>query len=299
MSATSHEPIDPSAVRGRGLRAMDLRGRGQMAVIGGALLLLIAVLSLVVPFLTGIDPNAQRLALRLLPPSLEARDGVVSLFGTDALGRDIMTRVFVGGRYSFMIGLTAAAGAMVLGTVIGLVAGYFGGVIDSMLMRIVDLQLAFPLVLLALALVALFGPSVRNVILVFTVTNWPVFARTVRSSTLTLKERAFVEAAVSSGSSTFRILTRHVLPNARGPLVVLASFTLASVMIYESALGFLGLGVQPPTPTWGAMIADGRQYLGNAWWVITFPGITLVLAAAAANWLGDGLNHLTDPKEAE
>ena len=282
-----------------GRRPLDLKGRGRMAMIGGVILATIMLLSLVVPWFTGIDPNAQRLALRLLPPSLEAREGVVSLFGTDALGRDIMTRVFVGGRYSFAIGLTAATGALVLGTVVGLVSGYFGGLLDGFLMRIVDLQLAFPLVLLALALVALFGPSVRNVIIVFIVTSWPIFARTVRSSTLSLKERAFVEAAVGSGAGTFRILTRHVLPNARGPLVVLASFQLASVMIYEAALGFLGLGVQPPTPTWGAMIADGRQYLDTAWWVIFFPGITLVFAAAAANWLGDGLNHLTDPKEAE
>jgi peptide/nickel transport system permease protein len=283
----------------RSRRTLDLRGRGRMAVIGGVLLGLIGLLSIVVPFLSGIDPNAQRLALRLLPPALEAREGIVSLFGTDALGRDIMTRVFVGGRYSFAIGITASMGALLIGTVAGLVSGYFGGFLDAVLMRIVDLQLAFPLVLLALALVALFGPSVRNVIIVFIVTSWPIFARTVRSSTLSLKERAFVEAAVGSGAGTFRILARHVLPNARGPLVVLASFQLASVMIYEAALGFLGLGVQPPTPTWGAMIADGRQYLDTAWWVIFFPGITLVFAAAAANWLGDGLNHLTDPREAE
>jgi len=287
----------PRAIRsGNGFLAR-LRRQGFLAILGGSILLLILLAAIVLPEVLGIDPNAQSLRDRLTPPgTVAAETGIYHVLGTDALGRDILARVFVGARFSLFISFAAVLGAMVVGTSVGLVAGFIGGLVDDLLMRITDLQLSFPIVLLALALVALLGPSLSNIILVFSLTSWPVFARTVRSSTLTIKERAFIEAAKGIGSSRGRIMLRQILPNALGPLIVIATFELAKVLIYESSLGFLGLGVQPPTATWGNMMAEGRNYLTTSYWITLFPGLALVLAAASANWLGDGLNQLVDPK---
>ena len=273
-----------------------MRGEGFLALLGGGLLVLMVLFALLVPILVDIDPNHQTLTDRLMPPGSRGSTGVFHLLGTDALGRDIAVRVFIGARFSLLISFAAVLGAMVFGTITGLVAGYRGGLIDDVLMRIVDLQLSFPIVLLALALVALLGPSLGNVILVFALTSWPVFARTIRASTLTIKERAFVEAAYGIGTRRTRIMFGQILPNALGPLTVIATFELAKVLIYESSLGFLGLGIQPPTATWGNMMADGRNYLGTAYWITLFPGLALVTSAAAANWLGDGTNQLIDPR---
>jgi peptide/nickel transport system permease protein len=185
---------------------------------------------------------------------------------------------------------------MVIGTIAGVIAGYHGGRLGEVIMRLVDLQLAFPMVLLALALVGLLGASATNVVLVFILTGWPIFARTVRASTITLRDRAFVDAARTVGAGSGHIVWRHILPNALGTLVVVATFELAKVLIFESSLSFLGLGVQPPAPTWGNMMAEGRNFIDTAWWLIVVPGVTLVLTAAAANWLGDGLNQRLDPR---
>ena len=281
-----------SVVRSRWSR---IRDQGFLALLGGAILLSILLAALFLPQIIDIDPSAQSLRDRLLAPgSIGADTGRLHLLGTDPLGRDVAVRVLVGARYSLLISFAAVLGAMVVGTSIGLVAGYLGGLVDDLLMRLTDLQLSFPIVLLALALVSLLGPSLSN--LVFSLTSWPVFARTVRSSTLTIKERAFIEAARGIGSGRIRIMLRQILPNALGPLIVIATFEVAKVLIYESSLGFLGLGVQPPTPTWGNMMAEGRNYLTTSYWITLFPGLALVTAAAAANWLGDGLNQLVDPK---
>lgn len=283
-----------SVVRSRWRR---IRDQGFLALLGGAILLSILLAALFLPQIIDIDPNAQSLRDRLLAPgSIGTDTGRLHLLGTDPLGRDVAVRVLVGARFSLFISFAAVLGAMVVGTTIGLVAGYLGGLIDDLLMRLTDLQLSFPIVLLALALVSLLGPSLSNVILVFSLTSWPVFARTVRSSTLTIKERAFIEAARGIGSGRIRIMLRQILPNALGPLIVIATFEVAKVLIYESSLGFLGLGVQPPTATWGNMMAEGRNYLTTSYWITLFPGLALVTAAASANWLGDGLNQLVDPK---
>lgn len=270
--------------------------QGMLAVLGGSVIMLIVIAAFIVPMLSPFGETEQNLLGRLQGPGWENAEGLSHWFGTDGLGRDVLTRVFVGARFSLFISAVSVAGSLLIGTTVGLIAGYRGGFIDDVLMRLVDLQLAFPLVLLALALVALLGPSLLNVILVFTLTGWPVFARTIRASALSLKKRDFVEAARGLGASNTRLMFRHILPNSLGPLTVVATFEIAKVLIFESSLSFLGLGVQAPTPTWGNMMADGRAFLDTAWWVMLFPGVTLVLTAAASNWLGDGLNSMVDPR---
>ena len=296
------QPVEPgpessATTSGRLRRSLGLaRDQGGLAILGGSILALIVVLAVIVPALSPFDAVQQNLTGRLQGPGWTNTDGLTHWFGTDALGRDVFTRVFVGARFSLFIAVLAVAGSLVIGTVAGLLAGFRGGRIDDVLMRLVDLQLAFPLVLLALALVALLGPSLQNVVLVFVLTGWPVFARTVRASALSLRGRDFVEAARALGGSNKRLMFRHILPNSLGPLTVVATFELAKVLIYESSLSFLGLGIQPPTPTWGNMMSDGRALLDTAWWVMLFPGLILVIAAAASNWLGDGMNSMVDPR---
>jgi peptide/nickel transport system permease protein len=300
--ASPPDPLDVVAPSAR--RWVDRAARGERRfldrnlplIAGVSIIAVVTLLAIAVPLFWPVDSNTQDLLGRLRPPMATDDDGAVHLFGTDALGRDVFARVFVGARYSLVIAAASVIGSMLLGTVVGLIAGYRGGRLDDVLGRVVDLQLAFPLVLLALALVALLGPSAVNVVIVFVLTGWPIFARTVRASTLTLRDRAFIDAARTVGAGHPRIMFRHILPNAVGTLIVVATFELAKVLIYESSLSFLGLGVQPPTPTWGNMMADGRNYLQVAWWITFFPGITLVLTAAAANWLGDGLTQHLDPR---
>ena len=283
------EPIGEAPDRRRALSRVA--GVTPGVALGVAILLLIVLLALLVPVVSPYGVEQQDFNIILAHPSSR------HLFGTDELGRDIFTRVCYGARYSLFISFLSVAGAAIVGTALGLVAGYLGGIVDDVVMRICDLQLAFPLVLLALTVIAILGGSVLNVILVFALTIWPVFARTVRGSTILLRERPFVDASRAIGASRGRILLRHVLPNALSPLVVVGTFQFASVVIYEASLGFLGLGVQPPTPTWGNMMAEGRQYISSAWWICLFPGVALVLTTAAANWLGDGLNRIIDPRQ--
>jgi peptide/nickel transport system permease protein len=276
-------------------RAARKKGLGPLITFGIVVYATVIVLAILVPWLWPIDAYTQNLTGRLQGP-FSTIDGQFHLFGTDSLGRDVFARLFLGARYSLVISAASVLGAMAIGTLAGVIAGYRGGRLGEVIMRLVDLQLAFPMVLLALALVGLLGASATNVVIVFVLTGWPIFARTVRASTITLRDRAFVDAARTVGASSTHIVWRHILPNALGTLVVVATFELAKVLIYESSLSFLGLGVQPPSPTWGNMMAEGRNYIDTAWWLIFVPGITLVLTAAAANWLGDGLNQRLDPR---
>jgi peptide/nickel transport system permease protein len=267
-----------------------------MALLGLVIILAVAALSLLAESLAPRSPVALRIALRLKPPGfVDPRSGQIMWLGTDHLGRDILSRIIYGSRISLMVSLPAVAMSAAIGFTLGLLAGFYRGWFDSMVMRLVDLQLAFPFILLALSIVALLGPSLRNIIIVFAITTWPVYARTTRGSVLSLREREFVQAARSVGAGDRRILWRHVLPNIVGPVLVLASFEVARMIILESALGFLGLGVQPPTPTWGNMLADGRDYIRDAWWIATFPGLAIMITAAGVNFLGDGLRDMLDP----
>ena len=271
-------------------------GRHRLAVLGLVIIVAVVALSLLAESLAPRSPVALRIALRLKPPGfVDPRSGQTMWLGTDHLGRDILSRIIYGSRISLMVSLPAVAISAAIGFTLGLLAGFYRGWFDSVVMRLVDLQLAFPFILLALSIVALLGPSLRNIIIVFAITTWPTYARTTRGSVLSLREREFVQAARSVGAGDRRILWRHVLPNIVSPVLVLASFEVARMIILESALGFLGLGVQPPTPTWGNMLADGRDYIRDAWWIATFPGLAIMITAAGVNFLGDGLRDMLDP----
>ncbi|HRP47429.1 MAG TPA: ABC transporter permease [Trueperaceae bacterium] len=216
--------------------------------------------------------------------------------GTDQLGRDILSRVVVGTRVSLSIASLAVLISAVLGIAAGVIAGYFGGLIDSVIMRLVDVQLAFPLLLVIIALVALLGASIPILIVLLGLSGWAQYARLVRAETLAVKEREYVAASLALGNSSFGTIWRHVLPNISSTTIVIGTFELARVLLVESSISFLGLGVQPPTPSWGSMIADGRNYIYQGWWVSTIPGIAIVLAVMSFNFIGDGLRDVLDPK---
>ena len=248
------------------------------------------------PWLTPFDPLEQDINQRLKEPGWQTAEGRVHALGTDHLGRDILARVIFGSRIALVVGLSAVLISGVLGMAIGLVSGYFGGKVDDFFMRLADVQLAFPFILLAIAVIGVLGPSLRNIIIVIGVSSWVVYARVVRGEVLSIREREFVQAAQALGGGDGRVLVRHVLPNAFTPWLVVATLDMARVIVIESALSFLGLGVQPPTPTWGGMLADGRVYLSTAWWLATFPGLAILVTVLGINLLGDGLRDTLDPR---
>lgn len=270
--------------------------RHRLAVIGLLIMVTVTGLALLADRVAPRSPTAQQILLRLKPPGFkDPRSGRVAWLGTDHLGRDILSRIVYGSRVSLVVSLPAVAVSALLGMTLGLLAGYYRSVIETIVMRCVDLQLAFPFILLALSIVALMGPSLRNIIIVFAITTWPVYARTTRGVVLALRAQDFVQAARSLGASDRRILWRQIAPGVVSPVLVLASFEVARMIILEAALGFLGLGVPPPTPTWGSMLADGRDYLRDAWWIALFPGLAIMFTAAGSNFLGDGLRDMLDP----
>jgi peptide/nickel transport system permease protein len=247
---------------------------------------------LLAPYLTSYEPNAigDIAATRHLPPSLD------HLMGTDRFGRDVFTRVLYGARISLSIGFVAVSISVTLGTVIGAVSGYFGGVVDTVLMRFVDMLISFPRLVLLITVIALFQPSIFTVIVVLGLTLWPATARIVRGEVLSLREREFVEAARALGLDSPRIIFRHIIPNVLGPVIVAATLGLGNIILIEAGLSFLGLSVQPPTPSWGNIIDGGREYLVQAWWVSTFPGLAIVVTVVAFNLIGDGLRDALDPR---
>jgi peptide/nickel transport system permease protein len=266
------------------------------AVFGLTVLGLMAGAALLAPRIAPWDPGRQMLLKRLRPPVWQARGAWEHPLGTDHLGRDILSRILHGGRISLGVGLSSVAVSAVLGVTLGLLAGFHGGRTDALIMRTVDVFLAIPYILLAMGVVFALGPSLLNVILVMGVTRWVQFARVVRADVLSIREREFVAGARARGSRPGRLLLQHVLPNALTPIIVVATLELAFMIVYESALSFLGLGVQPPTPTWGWMLSDGRNYLGTAWWLATFPGLAIMLTVLAVNLLGDWLRDTLDPR---
>jgi len=270
--------------------------RNKAALIGLLILVGIAASAIAAPLLAPFDPTLQEITLRLKPPGWTTPDGQFSLLGTDHLGRDILSRLIFGARISLIIGVSAVALAGTLGTLLGLVAGYQGGRVDDFVMRLTDTMLAMPFILLALAVIAVLGPSLRNIIFVLGITSWVSYARVVRAEVLTLRTREFVSAAQALGGDGRRIVFRHLLPNVLTPVIVIATLEVARMIILESALSFLGLGVQPPTPTWGGMLADGRAYLSTAWWQATFPGVSIMLTVLGINLLGDWLRDVLDPR---
>ena len=289
MSVLASEVALPVAARPR--RRVSFR-----AVFGLSVLLLMGGAAVLAPQLAPWDPGRQMLLKRLKPPMWQERGLREHPLGTDHLGRDILSRILYGGRISLGVGLTAVTLSALIGVTLGLLAGFFGGRADAFIMRIADVFLAIPYILLAMGVVFALGPSLLNVILVMAVTRWVQFARIVRADVLSIREREFVAGARARGNRPLRLLLHHVLPNALTPIIVVATLELAFMIIYESALSFLGLGVQPPTPTWGWMLADGRNYIATAWWLATFPGLAIMLTVLAVNLLGDWLRDTLDPR---
>ena len=261
------------------------------ALVSGALLTIAVVLmAIAAPLLAPHDPAAQETSMRLEGPSDRHP------LGLDELGRDVLSRILYGARVSLRVGFSVVLIAAAIGIVLGAIAGYFGGWADTIIMRICDILLAFPGILLAIAFVAVLGPSLNNVIIALSTIGWVGYARLVRGQVLKVREIEFVTAAKALGAQSFRVIFRHVLPNVINPVIVMATLGLAGAILSEAALSFLGLGVQPPTPSWGAMLSSGRQYLGLANHMAIFPGVAIMIAVMGLNFLGDGLIDALDPK---
>lgn len=241
------------------------------------------------------DPLSQSLRARHEPPSFSFTQPSHWL-GTDHLGRDIFTRIIYGARVSILVGVGAVLVSGVLGTVIGIIAGYRGGLIGALLMRLADMKLAMPMILFAIAWIAFFGPGLLSIIIVIGVWGWVPYARYARGMVLTLHEAMFVQSSIALGASSVSIMFRHIAPNLIGPIVVMAALQLGEAVLLESVLSYLGVGVQPPTSTWGSMVSDGRNYIDTAWWTITFPGVAITLFVLAANFVGDNLRDILDPR---
>lgn len=264
--------------------------QNRKAVFGAVVLTIIIISAIFAPLLTKFNPNEQDLDNRLLAPSWR------NLLGTDNFGRDVFTRILYGGRISLQIGLISVGIGVVFGCLIGLVGGFYGGVIDGILMRFVDILLALPGFLLALSIVAALGPNLQNVMIAVGISNIPRFARIMRASVMQTRELDYVTAALAAGASDLRILFKHVMPNSINPVIVQASLGLATAILAASGLSFLGMGAQPPTPEWGSMIAQARPFIRLAHWIVTFPGLAIVVTVLALNLVGDGLRDIFDPR---
>lgn len=269
--------------------------RRPKALIGILIVGLVVLAGLFADVVAPYDPLRQSLRERHQPPSISLTEPS-HVFGTDHVGRDVLSRVIYGARISIMVGIGAVLVSAAIGMVVGLIAGYYGGVVGSVLMRIADIKLAMPMVLFAIAWIAFFGGGLLSVIIIIGLWGWVGYARYARSIVLSLRESLFVEASVALGASSGSILVRHVAPNLVGPLIIIATLQLGEAVLLESALSFLGLGVQPPTPTWGSMVADGRNYIDTAWWTVTFPGLAITIFVLGASFLGDALRDWFDPR---
>jgi len=265
------------------------------ARLGSVILALVAVCAMAPHRLAPFDPGEQRLLARFTPPMTRAADGTFAILGTDQLGRDILSRLIYGARTSSLIGFSAVLLAGLTGTSLGLFAAMRGGVADHAIMRLADMQLAFPFILLAITVIGILGPGIRNLILVVALSNWAAYARVVRAETLAIRERPYVEAARSLGLPAMRIVIRHVLPNVSASLMVVATFGVAGAILAEAGLSFLGLGVPVSIPSWGGMLAEGRQYVDTRYWLALFPGAALFITVMAINLVGDALRDTFDP----
>lgn len=265
--------------------------RSPLTVLGLFIVLGILIAALFAPVIATHSPTEVDLVSKLEAPSVE------HFFGTDEVGRDIFSRIVYGTRISLRIGLLVVLIAFPVGTILGAIAGYMGGRIDQVIMRITDIFLSFPGIILAMSIAAALGPSIENVMLALAATWWPWYTRIVRSSVLSIKHAEFIEASRALGANPFRILFKEVIPNSIAPATIQASLDLGFVILAAAGLSFIGLGAQPPSPEWGAMLSNSREILREAWWAATFPGIAILLTVLGFNLLGDGLNDLLDPKQ--
>ncbi|MBI4278848.1 MAG: ABC transporter permease [Armatimonadetes bacterium] len=266
------------------------------AMIGLAILAVTLVAAASVPLLPLPDPLEQDITRRLRPPFWGAQGTLNHPLGTDQVGRDVLTRIVWGARLTLPLSLMAATVSAIYGTVLGLVAAYAGGWVDSLIMRTADTQFAFPFIVIAIAIIAVVGTSIPTLAVTLSLWGWVSYARVARGDALATREREYVWAAVAIGAAPPRVLFRHILPNVLSPLIVIWTFTIAQIVLLESGLSFLGLGVQPPAPSWGNMLADGRSHISNAWWLGTFPGVAIMLSVLAVNLVGDAVRDILDPR---
>ena len=279
-------------MKGEGLSKLYWRRfyKNRLSLIGLFIVYFLFLTALVAPLVSPYPPNKMNLKEIMLPPSLKHP------FGTDSLGRDLLSRILWGARISLSVGFVAVGISIAIGLVLGLVSGYFGGKVDNLIMRFVDIMLCFPAFFLVLAIIALTKPSIWTIMAVIGLTSWMGVARLVRAEVMSLKEREFILSAKAVGCSNIRIMFRHILPNALSPVWVAATLGVAGAILLESSLSFLGLGVQPPTPSWGAIITEGKENLEIAWWLTLFPGLAILISVLGFNLLGEGLRDALDPR---
>ena len=278
-----------------GRRSLRRLWRLKWGLVAGVLMLLIVGVSAAAPWIAPYSPVEVDIRHRLAPPAWMDRGTSDHVLGTDQIGRDLLSRMIYGGRVSLLIGVAAVLVSSTIGVLLGLGAGYFGPRVDWTIMTLVNVMLTFPFVLLALAVIAVLGPSLVNMVIVLGVADWPLYARVIRAETMTLRERDFMTAARALGMSHLRIIFRQLLPNLVSVIVVIATLQVARVIILESFLSFLGLGVQPPTPAWGNMLGDGRVYMLNSWWIAAFPGLAIFITTLTINLMGNALRDWLDP----
>ena len=292
------------ALQGAGTSAAQPAGGGRSArrlwrlkwgLAAAAVMLVIVVSSVGAPWLAPYSPIEVDISHRLGPPAWMEGGKVEHLLGTDQIGRDLLSRMIYGGRVSLLIGVAAVLVSSTIGVLLGLGAGYFGSRTDWIIMTLINVMLTFPFVLLALAVIAVLGPSLVNMVIVLGVADWPLYARVIRAETLAIRERDFITAGRALGMSHLRIVFRQILPNLVSVIVVIATLQVARVIILESFLSFLGLGVQPPTPAWGNMLGEGRVYMLNSWWIAAFPGAAIFVTTLAINLMGNALRDWLDP----
>ncbi len=303
--AMSHAATHPNVL------SMPLAGRGILerlssmlkanrlnvvSILGVTLLLAVIAMAIAAPLLAPHPYDEQNIENRLAPPAWMEGGNRSFPLGTDHLGRDILSRIIYGSRISLIVGVSAVVVSGTVGVTLGLLAGYFRGTTETIIMRLADIQSAFPFLLLIIAVIAVLGPGLNNMILVLGISGWVSYARLVRSEVLAVREREYAEAAVVLGLPDRRIIMRHILPNVAGSIIIMAAMEVGKVILFESSLSFLGLGVQPPIPTWGGMMADGRQYLATHWWVATIPGIAIMMTTMGTNLVGDWLRERLDPR---
>lgn len=291
LESPGASPVRPQAAE-RSLRRL---WRVKWGVVAALLLLLIVITALAAPLIAPYSPVEVDIEHRLGPPAWMEGGKTEHWLGTDQIGRDLLSRMIYGGRVSLLIGVSAVLVSSTIGVLLGLVAGYFGSRTDWIIMTLINIMLTFPFVLLALAVIAVLGPSLVNMVIVLGVTGWPLYARVIRAETMAIRERDFITAGRALGMSHVRIIFRQILPNLISVVVVIATLQVASVIILESFLSFLGLGVQPPTPAWGNMLGEGRVYMLNSWWIAAFPGAAIFVTTLAINLMGNALRDWLDP----
>ena len=294
---TNNTPDQGEAIVKEMWRALESLVTSRWALVGMLILFIVTFVAIFGPQLAPFDPNRQNIMMRLLEPGEAGAGELTYWLGSDQLGRDVFSRLLYGARVSLLVGVAAIAVGGTIGIIAGLVSGYYGGWIDDVIMRLGDIQLAFPFILLAIMFLVVLGPGLVNIILVLGIGQWITYARIVRAQTLSLREKEYVEAARAMGDSTFSILFRTILPNIIAPLTVIASFNVAGVILSEAALSFLGLGVPPDVPTWGSMLSESRDHLlSNKWWMSLFPGLAIIFTVLAFNIIGDWLRDFLDPR---